>query len=217
MRLQLNQTVWVQVVGEADSQGANCVVAGATTDRVAIRFPESKLPPSGLEAGASVMLRVTSERGVHTAVASVVQVALKPYVAITLRAPLSFKTTQNRKFFRVAVKLPVSCTIRAATDEARVGRSDDAARTHDLSAGGMRLATALPLRVGDEVALKLKVRGLRSTEQAFNLVGRVLRVGPGDKKPRETIQAGIEFLHTNQREQDALVLLMFELQRKSLT
>lgn len=216
VQLQANQAVWVEVVGGADSTGANCLVVATTPERITLRFTDSGALPAGLVPGCSLALRMVNEQGVHTAVAKVAQVATKPHAAVTLRAPLRFATTQMRKFVRVGVKLPVVCTVRASRNDRLVGECDRAGRTQDLSAGGMRLSTSLPLRVGDELDLKLKVRSQRAGETELSLSGRVLRVGPGEKKPRMTLFAGIELIHANQREQDALVLLVFELQRKSL-
>ena len=216
VQLQVNQALWVQVVGAADNTGSNCVISSASPERVTIRFPDSAPRPPGLSPGCSVFLRMVNAQGVHTGIANVVQVGTKPHLAATLRAPLKLSTTQKRRFVRVAVKLPVTCTIRASKHAGHIGESDDAAKTHDLSAGGLRLSTGLPLHVGDELALSVKLRNLRSAESELNLSGRVLRVEPGDKKPRPTVHAGIELMYNHQRDQDAVVLLVFELQRKSL-
>jgi hypothetical protein len=106
--------------------------------------------------------------------------------------------------------------VRASLDAERVGLTDDQARCVDLSAGGMRLITARKLSEGDELEVSVKLRHSRAPNGELNLVGRVLRVGPGDTKPRVTFAAGIELIHANQRAQDALVMLMFELDRKRL-
>jgi c-di-GMP-binding flagellar brake protein YcgR len=216
VQLQLNQAIWIQVVGDSDNAGANCLVAAISPDRVTLRFADARVPPLGLAPGCSVLVRLVNEQGVHTGVASVVQVARKPHLAATLRAPLKFSTTQKRRFVRVAVKLPAICTVRVSKNETLVGQADAAAKTHDLSAGGMRVSTALPLRAGDELTITVKARNPRSGPTELNLYGRVVRVEPGDKKPRTTLVVGIELVHAHQRAQDALVLFVFELQRKSL-
>ena len=88
--------------------------------------------------------------------------------------------------------------------------------TQNISAGGMGLLTALPLHFGDEVALSVSVQGLRAVRTTLELAGQVLRVGPGESKSRVTFSAGIKFAHRGPQQEDALVRLMFDLQRKSL-
>lgn len=216
MQLQVDETVWLQLTGTTAQARVACSVTAVTGARVTLRFADGSLPPIGMEPGVSVALRVINAQGVHTATAEVAQVARRPHPAVALRAPIEFTTTQKRRFVRVVVNALANVTVRAAQDEERIGTTDDAARCNDLSAGGMRLVTALRLVSGDEVAVTVKLRHSRIPTGQLDLVGRVLRVVPADTKPRVTFAAGIELIHANQREQDALVMLMFELDRKRL-
>lgn len=215
MALQVNHVVRVQLVGTSGGAAVNCVVNAVTSERVILRVLDAGMPPIGMEPGASVALSLCNEQGVHTATAQVAQVATKPHVAIALRAPIKLSTKQLRRFVRVAVKLPVNCSVRASANAELVGAGDDAALALDLSAGGMRLSTGLALSNGDELALIVKLpNSARSKARDLPLRGRVLRVVAGDTKPRATVIAGIELIHANQREQDALVMVVFELERK---
>jgi c-di-GMP-binding flagellar brake protein YcgR len=152
---------------------------------------------------------------VHTATTRVLQVMTAPYIFISVVAPTGFTTQQQREFFRVAVKLPVSCTIVESADHDAIGRQDSAAKSADISAGGMRLSTTLPLQLGDRVELQLKSGLPRVTTP--RLYAQVLRVGAGETRARGVISVGLKFVYANQREQDSVMLLMYELQRKSLT
>jgi hypothetical protein len=80
----------------------------------------------------------------------------------------------------------------------------------------MRLLTALQVVEGDELEVTVKLRHSRVPNGELSLIGRVLRVLPGEAKSRLTFAAGVELIHANQRAQDALVMLMFELDRKRL-
>jgi c-di-GMP-binding flagellar brake protein YcgR len=216
MQLLLNETVWVQLLGTTEQARMTCSVTAVTPNRVTLRFDDGSSPPIGMEPGSSVALRVINAQGVHTATAEVAQVARRPHPAIALRAPIVFASTQKRRFVRVVVNAPVTFKVRKSSDPARVGLTDDQARCVDLSAGGMRLITATQLSSGDELELSVKLRHSRIPNGELNLVGRVLRLGPGDTKPRVTYAAGVELIHANQRAEDALVMLMFELDRKRL-
>jgi hypothetical protein len=217
MLLQVNQSLSIQVAGTSDIAPTDCVVVAVTPGRVTLRLLNARLPPLGMEAGAAVVLKLTNTQGVHTANAQVAQVATKPHAAVSLRAPINFTTTQQRKFVRVAAKLPVHCSVRASSNAELVSAVDEDAMTADLSAGGVCLNTALPLSPGDEVSLVVSVRSPRANTNELNLQGRVLRVAPGRTKPRPTFSVGIELVHANQREQDALVLIVFDLERKRVT
>lgn len=216
MQLRVNETVWVQLVGTTAHARLACTVFAVSPNRVTLRFAEGALPPLELETGSALELRVINPQGVHTATAEVAQVARRPHPAVVVYAPIEFSTTQKRRFVRVVVNAPTSFTVRASRDADRIGASDEQARCSDLSAGGMRLLTTKELADGDELALKVKLRHPRIPNGELNLVGRVLRIAPGDTKPRATFAAGIELIHAHQREQDALVMLMFELDRKRL-
>lgn len=216
MQLQVNETIWVQLPGATNQARVACTVTAVSAARVTLRFGAGALPPLGMEPGVQVELRVINAQGVHTATAEVAQVARRPHPAVALRGPIEFTTTQKRRFVRVVVNAPATVTVRASQAEERVGMSDDAARCSDLSAGGMRLVTTLQLAADDQVAISVKLRHPRVPTGALNLVGQVLRVAPADTKPRVTFAAGIELIHANQREQDALVMLIFELDRKRL-
>src|SRR5262245_26619616 len=145
MSLQVNHVVQLEFTGKRVS----CVVTALTADRVILRVLDVVAPPPGAEIGATVALSLVNEQGVHSASAQIVQVATKPHVALALRAPIKLITKQNRRFVRVNVKLPVRCSVRASTNTELVGTTDPDAKTLDLSAGGMRLVTTLPLTVGD--------------------------------------------------------------------
>ena len=217
MSLQVNHVVQVEFTGHAGSKRVGCVVTAVTADRVILRVLDVTAPPPGAEIGATIALSLVNEQGVHSATAQIAQVASKPHVALALRAPIKLVTKQNRRFVRVTVKLPVRCAVRASAKAELVGSTDTDAKTLDLSAGGMRLATTLPLSVGDELDLTVSLQsGVRSQTREIQRAGRVLRVLPGETKPRVTIFAGIELIHANQREQDALVMIVFELERKRL-
>jgi c-di-GMP-binding flagellar brake protein YcgR len=216
VRLQVSQAVSVEATSDSGSASvASGVVSASTAESLSIRFPDLKQPLAGFVAGRTVKVRVSNQHGVHTATTRVLQVMTAPYIFITIVAPTGFATQQQREFFRVAVKLPVSCTIVEAADHDAIGRQDSDARSSDISAGGMRLSTTLPLKLGDRVELQLKSGLPRVTTP--RLYAQVLRVGPGETRARGAITVGLKFVYANQREQDSVMLLMFELQRKSLT
>jgi len=217
MLLQVNQSLSIQLAGTSDIAPTDCVVVAVTPGRVTLRLLNARLPPLGMEAGAAVVLKLSNTQGVHTANAQVAQVATKPYAAVSLRAPIDFTTRQQRRFVRVSAKLSVHCTVRASSNAELVGAVDEDAMTVDLSAGGMCVSTGLPLMLGDELALVVSVRSPRANANELKLLGRVLRVGAGKTKPRLTFNVGIELVHANQREQDALVMIVFDLERKRVT
>jgi c-di-GMP-binding flagellar brake protein YcgR len=216
VRLQVSQAVTVEAGTDADGAAvASGVVSASTAESLSIRFPDLKQPLAGFVTGRTVKVRVSNQHGVHTATTRVLQVMTAPYIFITIVAPTGFATQQQREFFRVGTKLPVSCTIVESGDHDAIGRQDSAAKSVDISAGGMRLATTLPLQLGDRVELQLKSGLPRVTTP--RLYAQVLRVGPGETRARGAISVGLKFVYANQREQDSVMLLMYELQRKSLT
>jgi c-di-GMP-binding flagellar brake protein YcgR len=216
VRLQISQAVAVEAPSEAGgASNASGVVSASTIESVSVRFPDLKQPLDGFVVGKTVRVRVANQQGVHTATTRVLQVLTTPYVVVTLVAPRGFATQQQREFFRVAAKLGVHCKIVESSEPTAVGQEDGAAKTLDISGGGMRLSTMLTLRLGDRLELLVKA-GLPRVPNP-KVFAQVLRVGPGEGRPPATTSAGLKFVYANQREQDAFMLLMYELQRKSLT
>lgn len=219
MRLQINQVVGIQIVAAAApyaETATNGIVVGLSIEAITIRLPELDELVDGLAPDRTVRLRVTNAQGLHVAEVKVLQVVSSPFISITVRPPRRFETTQQREFFRVAVKMPVTCTLAKAAAEGAQGSVDASAYTEDISAGGMRLSTSLSLQLENEVELLLKVRNARGVETTLTLRAQVLRVLGDNPKPGSLTSAGVKFIYANQRQQDALVLLMFELQRRSL-
>lgn len=219
MRLQINQALGVQIVATAapfTETDTNGIVVSLTSDAITIRLPELDAPVDGLTSNGTIRLRVTNSQGLHVAEVKVLQVVSAPFVSVTVSPPRRFETTQQREFFRVAVRMPVTCTlVKPAGGEAQ-GSVDTSASTEDISAGGMRLSTSLPLQLENEVELLLKARNARGVETTLTLRAQVLRVLGDSAKAGATRSVGVKFMYANQRQQDALVLLMFELQRRSL-
>jgi c-di-GMP-binding flagellar brake protein YcgR len=217
VELRVGQAVWVRVIASGDDGPvAAGEVLAVASDRIGIRFREQNALLPGCIPGCIVALRVLSDAGSHIAHTVVLRAQSKPHVIIAVRPPVDFSTVPHRKFFRVPAKFPVVCRITASAQQEAVGSVDSAAKTQNISAGGVALLTALALRVGDQLVLSLTVPSLRAAPTTLELAGHVLRLGSGERKPRITLSAGIKFAHRNQREEDALVRLMFDLQRKSL-
>jgi c-di-GMP-binding flagellar brake protein YcgR len=217
MQLQANQSVWVWVLanGEGGPVGAGIVTA-VGSERIGIRFPDMRALLPGCAPGSTVVLRVFDELGTYVAETTVLRVQSAPHVMILIRPPQSFTTVQRRKFFRVPAKLPVDFTITASTEPEAVGLRDPAGKTQNISAGGLWLLSALALHMDDELELRVSIPKLRAAALELELTGRVVRVGPGNPKLHITCSAGIQFVHKDQQREDALVRVMFELQRKSL-
>ena len=97
VRLQVNQAVSVETVGDTGQlSSAGGVVSATTIDSLSVRFPDLKAPLSGFVVGKIATLRVTSQQGVHSARSKVLQVISAPFVVLTLGAPTAFTTQQQR-------------------------------------------------------------------------------------------------------------------------
>jgi PilZ domain len=130
----------------------------------AVRAPEEGPFPIG--RGAPLTLRFVSALGLHIGGCYVVRLTRGgPEIELTASEPTTLETIQRRAFYRVSAALPVQLVVLESTVDDLDGAVDRQAITVDLSAGGIKVTTALALEVDDLVRFTLVV----PPEFRFNL------------------------------------------------
>lgn len=145
-------------------------------------------------------------RGYFRFQANVVAEVNLPAPAIKLPYPDNMDRVQQRRFFRLAVQIPVN--YRVITDL----RSHQAmitypAHTIDLSAGGLQLLTNEGSRVGDLLEIDL----LLGTPGVISLLAEVRRAV---RQFDGTYQVAVEYTELDRRQEDLIIRWVFQEQAR---
>jgi hypothetical protein len=230
MGTQLQIGLFLTVEGGADMSRVKLLgmVTESSKEEVSVRFTNVSGLAAAITPGMVVDLAFGDSTGLHRARATVLRTSAGPAAGLVLRPPQEFLTTQRRNFFRVYTRLPAPYTITRAADEATVGQEDREAFTQDISAGGTLLWTVRQLAVGDGIQLRIVCpcedepapgRGgtAPSAGRLVLLNGQVLRVERIPATRKECYSAGVRFVDLSVSEQDRMVGLMFDLQRRLMS
>jgi c-di-GMP-binding flagellar brake protein YcgR len=162
-------------------------------------------PPTTLKAGTPAIVMVTGETAAfrfHTGLRQGRQSNTEG--ALLVERPQWLEKIQRRAYFRVPVALPAVLSLPdGETFHVYQGTLSD------LSAGGFRMAIAIPLEAGLHVRLRVADEAL----SGFSFDARVICVNasPFGKGGRCAVQC--EFLYVTEELRDRLVAYCFDLQR----
>ena len=117
-------------------------------------------------------------------------------------------TLQRRQSPRLAASIPFSFTVIEAEERSLIGEQAET-RTQDISLGGMKFETNLPLKVGDKLALELSLPE-QTSAKASGWVARTEAAEGG-----EGGQAlGVKFLQLEARDQLHLLRYLAKLHHR---
>jgi hypothetical protein len=169
--------------------------------------------PPALAVESAVKLRYATTLGLHELSTYVVSLGGNDNVTLALANTAEGHTIQRRNFFRVSACLSVA--VNVAHSETAQGFADARAITQDISAGGMRLETALRAGLGDQLELVVQTprnfRRYLPPELACR--GRVVRILQEALRGAHYASLGVEFKFELERDRDRWVQLSFDLQR----
>ncbi len=125
--------------------------------------------PSDFPPGAGARIRFWDASGLYTLTGVVVErTASQSGLRVVLRKG-EVETAQRRRFFRAMVDVPATLTIVASPGGGSTGRREpgvpsdrrssgvERVRARDISGGGLRVETDLPLSVGDDVEIDVEL------------------------------------------------------------
>src|SRR4051812_18912181 len=106
--------------------------------------------PAALVPGAAVTLSFATTQGFHRARSSLVRIVPGKMPVLAVARVDTVSTIQRRQFFRVSATLSATLEVTGGR-VASIGKQDTRALTQDVSAGGIRVDTVLPLAIADRV------------------------------------------------------------------
>jgi hypothetical protein len=213
-QLLVGQAVELDIEGAAPPTKVIGMVVAMPPREILLSLASGVVAPPALQPGSQVIISFATTLGWHQGRTGVLRVAPGRTVALALARFSGVTTIQRRQFFRVPASL-VALLVIGSTRAATLGKEDRRALTQDLSAGGMRVDTVLPLTVGDHIKVTVEVpRGLRKNlPPELTCEAKVVRVEPVVRRHRKMSSAGLQFLFATENERDRWVQLTFDLQR----
>jgi c-di-GMP-binding flagellar brake protein YcgR len=213
-QLLVGQAVELDIEGTEQPVRVMGVVVAMPPREVLLSLASGVMAPPALQPGVQVTVTFATTLGLHEGRTTVVRVAPSHAVAVALARFSAVRTSQRRQFFRVQASLVVRLLV-TSSHAATAAKEDARALSQDLSGGGMRVDTILPLVAGDLVKATVEVpRGLRKHLPAeMTCDAKVVRVDPIVRRHRKMHSAGLQFQFTSESERDRWVQLTFDLQR----
>ena len=206
--LLVGQAVELDVDGATPPCRVMGVVVGTPAHELLLSLGGDGQAPPALKAGAPATLSFATTMGFHQARTSVLRVSGTKTILLAVERFAEVSTSQRRQFFRV----PTSVVTVLVGESAR---QEERAQTQDLSAGGMRVDTTMPLAIGDRLRVTVETpRELRKhLPAALVCDAQVVRVEQVTRRNRLLCSAGLQFVFASENERDRWVQLTFELQR----
>ena len=126
------------------------------------------------------------------------------YVAISI--PEKTQVLKKRAIPRIQSEVPVSVSVLSATDDELVSAAPFDSKTHDISTAGLRFDTTLPLKKGDELALKLML----SPEQEITVNAKVMGTKKVKRSGETVLLVGTQFVEIQLDDQIKLLQFLID-------
>jgi len=123
---------------------------------------------------------------------------------VAVSRPSEGISVQRRKAARVRVAIPFSFTVISANETELAGEMVADCQTQNISLGGLKFETSLPLALGDRLEIDLHL----TPSQFVNAVGWVVRSEAVERDGKSLHSVAMEFLQLEGEEQNQLLLFL---------
>jgi c-di-GMP-binding flagellar brake protein YcgR len=123
---------------------------------------------------------------------------------VAVSRPAEGISVQRRKTARVRVAIPFSFTVITAKETELIGEIVHDCQTQNISLGGLKFETSLPLALGDRLEIDLHL----TPSQFVNAVGWVVRSETVEHDGKSLHSVAMEFLQLDGEEQNQLLLFL---------
>jgi c-di-GMP-binding flagellar brake protein YcgR len=199
MNLEEGATVCLSAIGSPD-KGVAALVTEVSLVRAQLR-PVLATLPLPFEAEQQVRIDHWEEDVVHTWEGVVGEITNNGGQFVSVLLGGNQTTIERRVSSRVRRTIPFSFTVTDAAERSLIGQQYHHAKTKDISAGGIKFETSLPLQTGDRLDVEL----LASTTEPIGTIGLVAR----SEKPAEADTNSISLQFLRSEGQDEVSLLDF--------
>jgi c-di-GMP-binding flagellar brake protein YcgR len=215
-KLEVGQAAEIEVPSDESSSRVRVLVDKVVDYEYVVVVPRADDRPSGLRAGAGVVVRFFTTSGRHQATSTIMQIGPENVLplSLTLGKLENLRTVQQREYFRVFASLPLELGVVKSSIPELASKRDGLAKSVDISAGGLRVDTRLAAAIDDwlQVILRLpsdiRQGGL---PDILMVEGRVVRCEPLGE---ERFRLALESRFAREVQRDKWVQLTLNLQRR---
>jgi len=169
-------------------------------DEIWLKLAQSA-PDSLFKEGEQVQIQYRHEQAVFSSETEIVKVTLSENKYVAISIPEEAKILQRRTAPRICVEVSLSFSILSAAESELVSDTVFDSQTHDISTGGLRFETSLPLKEEDQLQLKL----LLSESQELGLTAKVAWSKQVKREGKTMISVGARFVELHLDEQIKLL------------
>lgn len=191
-----------------DAEGAehHGVIAKVRDEDVWVDLTDARDPLGKAEPGTKLMMRFIDHQGVCEREVTLISAGNPTPARLVFENPGVLPLVCRRQFFRVDTSLAFTLTPKVSRPGMLNGVPQKG-MTQDLSAGGMRFRSSLPLQVGDPVQVTLPLlNGL-----SIVVPGQVALLTDAGGGKRDV---GVSFKDVPERVQDKLITFLLDVQRR---
>jgi c-di-GMP-binding flagellar brake protein YcgR len=203
--IKMNTKVDLAFKDDGEDYMIPCEIIGFTKDTVMLEYPPAEEEiVSEMKIGVDVELLFYTEEGVVVMQAKTKNKVLDE--AIVTSYPVEKERIQRREYFRVYLQRKIEIKYH---DGERICKYEG--KTIDLSGGGVRFWTSVPLQPGFSADISLHIEDLSATKDPIRASGKILYTKPVEEKPKGYISV-IKFADITPRTRQLIMKACFKLQ-----
>ena len=197
-RLSIGQAISICLLESRAELAAT--VTKISPDKISLELSRPTSPLS-FQEGEQVRIKCLEKRIVYCWDVEVVEISGpgNKHVEVSIRG--EGVTVERRKSLRVSSSIPLSFMVIDADQTYLIGERVLNVATQNITVGGLRFETSLPLKVGDTLEMNLHL----SPSQQVNAVGWVVLSEPVERDGKYVNSVALEFLQLEAEEQKQLL------------
>ncbi len=169
-------------------------------DEIWLKLAQSA-PDSLFKEGEQVQIQYWHEKVVFSSETQIVKAAVSENQYVAISIPEEVNALQRRVAPRIYVEIPLSFSILGAAESELVSDTVFDSQTHDISTGGLRFETSLPLKEEDQLQLKI----LLSESQGIGVTAQVAWSKQVKREGKIMTSVGARFVELHLDEQIKLL------------
>ena len=191
------------ISGESEGQ---LVAAVTKIFREEVWLKLAEPPPAHFKPGEKVKIQFGDGEAVFFAETEIVKSSPTETQYVAISIPEKAQALKKRAIPRIQSEVPVSVSVLSATDDELVSAAPFDSKTHDISTAGLRFDTTLPLKKGDELALKLML----SPEQEITVNAKVMGTKKVKRSGEAVMLVGTQFVEIQLDDQIKLLQFLID-------
>ena len=191
------------ISGESDGQIA-AAVTKIFREEVWLKLAEPT--PAHFKPGEKVKIQFGDGEAIFFSETEIVKSSPTETQYVAISIPENAQALKKRAIPRIQSEVPVSVSVLNATDDELVSAAPFDSKTHDISTAGLRFDTTLPLKKGDELALKLML----SPEQEITVNAKVMGTKKVKRSGEAVILVGTQFVEIQLDDQIKLLQFLID-------